>query len=570
MSTWTAPIKHVNAIITNFVLSPRAGLRNIFRYKSIPHDEEIDSCAYTNWVNTRQFSLKQTEPSKVFLVVSFFPLPYCLKMEGLIARAMQAKGYRIVVLTNQACLPWVAAYHAEPSGFKIIVLEDYLSPRGLFGLHSRLKRLLATPATVINKVKAFQYRGANIGQHALATVSSQVNDGRIRVTVDLLRQLYRTLRRSVLLTDAAIQVVEEVKPSKVFALEKGFVGTCEIFYAALDAGVDYVQWCGCHEPNSIMLKRYNKCNFREHPFSISNIGWQRILETPPLNEDFRQRVIAQFAKGYLEGDWFKYKNLVTDLQQQKKQDLLKQLNLNPLKKTAVIYSHILNDANLFYGTDLFEGGYEEWLVETVKAAASNDAVNWVLKLHPANVSRNAKSGYTGEFGELVALKQAFGTIPAFLRIVYPDDKTSPFSYFKITDYGVTVRGTVGLELPCFGIPTLTAGTGRYSSKGFTVDSVSSDEYLTKIKNIHLIEPLTDQQVELGQRYAYFVFQARPARYGAMFSDVYKFPISHVRHRDIEFGDKDIATVLKHPQMQLIVNFLCSETEDYLDPSHAKI
>ena len=36
---------------------------------------------------------------------------------------------------------------------------------------------------------------------------------------------------------------------------------------------------------------------------------------------------------------------------------------------------------MFYGRDLF-ADQEEWFVETVRAAAANDAVNWVVKLHP--------------------------------------------------------------------------------------------------------------------------------------------------------------------------------------------
>lgn len=213
---------------------------------------------------------------------------------------------------------------------------------------------------------------------------------------------------------------------------------------------------------------------------------------------------------------------------------------------------------------MFSGGYEEWLVETVRAAAANPEVNWVLKLHPANVYRNARLGYSGKYGELLALEQAFGEIPGFLRVVYPEEKTSPLSFFKITDYGITVRGTVGLELPCFGIPTLTAGTGRYAGKGFTVDSETIQEYLEKIRLIHEVPALTAEQVRLGQRYAYFVFRARPARYGDMFSDVYNFPVNHPRHRDLALGDKSPNAILEHSQMQKIVSFLRSGEEDFLD------
>ena len=203
-------------------------------------------------------------------------------------------------------------------------------------------------------------------------------------------------------------------------------------------------------------------------------------------------------------------------------------------------------------------------METVRAAAGNPAVNWVLKLHPANVTRNVKLGYAGKYGELLALEQAFGEMPSFLRVVYPEEKTSPLSFFKITDYGITVRGTVGLELPCFGIPTLTAGTGRYAGKGFTVDSETRQEYLENIRALHEIPALTAEQVRLGQQYAYFVFRVRPARYGDMFSDEYNFPINHPRHRDVALEGKPLNAILEHPQMQKIVSFLCSSEEDFLD------
>jgi len=207
-------------------------------------------------------------------------------------------------------------------------------------------------------------------------------------------------------------------------------------------------------------------------------------------------------------------------------------------------------------------------VETVRAATENPHVNWVLKLHPSNVYRNAKLGYSGEYGEILALKHAFGKVPDFLKIIYPEEKTSPFSFFHITDFGVTVRGTVGLELPCFGIPVLTAGTGRYAGKGFTVDSATADDYLVKIRTIQEIPPLTEEQTCLGQRYAYFVFRARPARYGDMFSDVYNFPLNHPRYRDIAVGGTPLDVFFNHPQMNKITDFLCSDEEDFLDLSTA--
>ena len=51
------------------------------------------------------------------------------------------------------------------------------------------------------------------------------------------------------------------------------------------------------------------------------------------------------------------------------------------------------------------------------------------------------------------------------------------------DYCLTVRGTVGLEAACRGIPVLTGGTGRYDRKGFTIDSATPQQYLERIARL---------------------------------------------------------------------------------------
>lgn len=556
----------LKAAFCNLFLSPRSFLLLCRQPGRLAPDDEADLKALAAWMGASD-PQPVSGRGKTLLIVSLLPLQYSIKMEMLMARAMQQRGYQVQVLTNLASYALVKGYHGGLNGCEIHVLEDCLRLDNTRDFAARVRQLLASAGDLMQNVKAFRYRGAYTGLHALATLSSSVTDGKILISAAGQGRLKRILRRSMHLTDAAAAVIERSNPDLMLSVEKGFVGTAEIFYAALNAGIDYVQWASCHEPDSIMLKRYSWANFREHPFSISDAGWRRILDLP-WNDKYREGVLTQFTRGYQEGAWFRYKSLATDQKQVDKQELLAQLGLDPTKKTAVIYSHILNDANLFYGQDLFSGGYEEWLVETVRAATENPHVNWVLKLHPSNVYRNAKLGYSGEYGEILALKHAFGMVPDFLRVVYPEEKTSPFSFFRITDFGVTVRGTVGLELPCFGVPVLTAGTGRYAGKGFTVDSATAEDYLAKIRAINEIPPLTEEQTCKGQRYAYFVFRARPARYGDMFSDVYNFPLNHPRYRDIALGRKPLDALLNHSQMQKITNFLCSDEEDFLDISTA--
>jgi hypothetical protein len=81
--------------------------------------------------------------------------------------------------------------------------------------------------------------------------------------------------------------------------------------------------------------------------------------------------------------------------------------------------------------------------------------------------------------------------------------------FEIADYAVTVRGTVGIEAALFGIPVVTAGTGRYAGRGFTLDSSTREEYLEKLARLETHPRLSAEQVERAERFAYGTLFCRP-------------------------------------------------------------
>jgi hypothetical protein len=192
----------------------------------------------------------------------------------------------------------------------------------------------------------------------------------------------------------------------------------------------------------------------------------------------------------------------------------------------VLFSHVLWDANLFYGEDLFsEQG--EWFVRSVEAAAENDRVNWLVKLHPANVWKLRRDGFEGELDEVTLLRERIGDLPPHVKLLHPDTDVATRSIFALTDVGITIRGTVGIELPCLGIPVLTAGTGYYSGLGFTIDSRSTEEYLARLARIEQVEPLGDEQVVLARRHAHALFRLRPAGFTS-FRSTFR-PLSDVGH-----------------------------------------
>ena len=75
----------------------------------------------------------------------------------------------------------------------------------------------------------------------------------------------------------------------------------------------------------------------------------------------------------------------------------------------MLFSHVLWDAKLFYGEDLFDN-YGHWFAETVAAAAANPRMNWIIKLHPANLWKRKLSGVTFEYGELALIRERVGEL----------------------------------------------------------------------------------------------------------------------------------------------------------------
>jgi hypothetical protein len=72
-----------------------------------------------------------------------------------------------------------------------------------------------------------------------------------------------------------------------------------------------------------------------------------------------------------------------------------------------------------------------------------------------------------------------------------------------------VRGTIGMELPCFGIPVVTAGTGRYTGRGFTIDPATWDDYTTLLAQLGEVPRLDDETIRLARLHYYGALNLRP-------------------------------------------------------------
>ena len=254
-----------------------------------------------------------------------------------------------------------------------------------------------------------------------------------------------------------------------------------------------------------MLKRYTSTN-RDHDInSLSDASW-RLVRKMHWSADRSEKLKREMSTGYVRRDWY------NDVGSQINKRLLdidavrNRLGLDPLRKTAFIFPHIAYDASFGRGGDLF-ASYDEWLIETVKAACANEELQWVVRIYPGHAFKRVDRRRKND--EEDTLRMRFGRLPKHVLLVPARSGISTLSLFPVMDYCLTVRGTVGLEAACRGIPVLTGGTGRYDRKGFTIDSATSQQYLARMARLQDISPLSLAQVELAERFAYGLFLLRP-------------------------------------------------------------
>jgi hypothetical protein len=445
------------------------------------------------------------DPDKRAWLISSMQTPWGLKLEGVISLAARMAGYMPVAIHPQRD-GWIERYHS------LFRIENHLNlaafRQARNGKVSGEISDFVHSRPGVSDLLDFRFHNVDIGRIALSNVLNRRKFSRFDIgdpaTLLEVGKELEHVRMSVL---AAEKMLDVSPPSIGFLLEKGLSPMAEVFGVCIARGIPVIQYVGSQNANDYVLKRFTLENRHQHPFSLDNSTWKQV-QRMPWSRGHETELMREFEESYVEGRWFNRKFLHQDKLIKSPDQVRRQLALDPAKKTAVIFSHVLWDATFFYGEGLFEN-YEQWLLQTVTAACRNPRVNWVIKLHPDLVWKLKYEGYTGELRDILAIRSSVGELPEYVKLVTPDTDISSYSFFQITDYCLTVRGTIGIEMACHGVPVITAGTGRYSGLGFTIESATSLEYLDRLADIQNILPPSAKQTELARRFAYALFKQRP-------------------------------------------------------------
>ncbi len=358
------------------------------------------------------------------------------------------------------------------------------------------------------ELHAFDYDGVPCGKIAMSSLMRNQRRGRFDFGDNATRRILAdALARSIAAVEAARELLHKHRPAAVVLSDRGYTPFGEISYLCTEGGIPVYTWNVAHRYGLIVMKRFSKHNTHLHHHSLSSESWRKISQ---LNwcDAYQAASERELTDSYTSGEWYGEVGTQFHVSSVEKQALIERLNLDPDKKTAVLFPHIFWDGTFFWGEDLFDD-YEQWYCEVLKVARENTRLNWVIKIHPANIVKDVRDKHSAEHSEVTAMRRVLGETPSHIHLVEASSDISTLSLFSIMDYCLTVRGTIGIEAAYRGIPVLTAGTGRYDRLGFTVDFDDRDSYLARLQRLETVPPLTPAEWDLAKKYAFGTFALRP-------------------------------------------------------------
>lgn len=423
--------------------------------------------------------------------------------ESVIRKALELANFRVHVLSDPA-----AGSQAIYKAVGVPSIETFLRYCPL--PDRREAAVLLSGIHSFEDLINLKVRGVTVGKYVSSTLMRRTRQGYLDIkNPDTLGWAEAGLAVSIAYVRGAERLIAELKPKVLILVDRGYSPFGEVFDVCVNHGVHVVTWNAAHRDNTVMLKRYRADNRDVHPSSLSPKSWQRLLEIEWGSEQ-RERLQRELAESYANGEWYGEVGTQFGKLAWNREKIVANLELDPGKKTAVIFSHIFWDATFFWGEDLFRD-YEEWFVETVKAACRNDRLNWIIKVHPANVIKDRRDGVSTIPSEVLALRERVGPLPSHVKVIPAEAEITTLSLFGAMDYCLTVRGTVGIEAALLGKVVLTAGTGRYDRHGFTLDFDTPEAYLACLARLEEVPPVSAQMRELAERFGYGVFLCRPLR-----------------------------------------------------------
>lgn len=378
----------------------------------------------------------------------------------------------------------------------------------------------------------FQHKGVDVGRLAASSVARNLKGKPMDGEDELLREY---LYSALVCTEAAIQALDHFQPDYLLMSQAFYVDWGPALVLATQKGIPVVILTSGYLPGHFYFSAVRSMRGID-AHRLSEAGWQKRLEKPLSsieNERLNRYLNARYTTSAAS-------DISLPGMPASKADLIHQLQLPQEKPVWGMFTHVNWDEVFNYGNMIFDT-VTDWVLETIHAMASIRDVTWLIKIHPAEFQDKQRYGV----GWLI--NEHFPNLPNHIRLIPSDSPINTYGLFSILDGGVTVFGTVGLELAVLGKPVILAGVAHYGGKGFTYDSATREEYFHLLNEAARLQPLSISEREKARQYAYSYFLER------------QFPLNVFSLKDRRMGqivDSRLEQLL--PGREPVIDMLCEQ------------
>jgi len=371
-------------------------------------------------------------------------------------------------------------------GLPLIRMDELVDPETARELMSKVDGL------DFDEVRNLEHYGIPIGQFVLNSTQWFLCVSDIS-SLPQGEAVFRAFAKSALVVaQAAPRLLERVAPDVVFTVNGLFFAERIISAEARRRRIRVVSYERGFEPDTLCFSD----GIAGH-YDVTNL-WEQVKHMPlaPAEEEKLDDYLAARRKGLRAP--FNYWPTVTESEK----EVLKLLDLDPARRTAVLFTNITWDSAAQDRERVFTSMYD-WVVETIKLFESMPEAQLIVRIHPAEVR---VPGWETQDPLLPRLRKSFPVMPRNVRVVPPESDLSSYTLMRLSRCGLAYTSTAGLEMATEGLPVVVAGEVHYAGKGFTLDPVSREAYSRVVTRA--LDTDRDPGVrDYARRYSYaFFFQ----------------------------------------------------------------
>jgi len=194
------------------------------------------------------------------LLASLSYSTFQVKLEGMIAKALQFQGFDVVAAVP-ADGALVRRYFELFGVERFVALADYASANGGVDAASLLRDVRSA-----EDLKGLRFHGADVGRQVLSTLSRYLHEGSVDLADTRARGLAAELLPAAVRTTLAAEgLLDDVAPDLVVFNERNYADQGPVSDVALERGLNVIQFVCGFDDDTLVFKRYTAATKGIHP-----------------------------------------------------------------------------------------------------------------------------------------------------------------------------------------------------------------------------------------------------------------------------------------------------------------